>query len=121
MQKTPIRGTTDWRKYDLVLDVPADSISISYGLLLIGPRGKAWLDDLNLDVVTGQVPITGSSQNALRELGSRGAATMPNSPANLGFENGYQTNFGYQTNLSALGALDLALGGTCGGQFGSTR
>ena len=91
MQRRPIRGTTDWRKYELVLDVPGDSIGISFGLLLIGQRAKAWIDDLDFEVVTAKVPITGLSQTALRESGWAGAAmTIPDRPANLGFENGDQ-------------------------------
>ena len=36
MQERKIQGTSDWKKYDIVLDVPADSVNISFGILLAG-------------------------------------------------------------------------------------
>jgi len=116
MEKTPIRGTTDWHKYELVLDVPDDSIGLSYGLLLMGPLGKAWIDDLNLDVVTGEVPITGLSESALREQIRFGTwITTPNGPANPGFESGYQTN------VSTRAGIDCLVGSLSCRQSGNDR
>ena len=82
MRERPIQGTTDWRQYAVVLDIPEDSDSLSFGLLLIGANGKAWIDDVSLEVVTEQVPTTSRSQYT--------AAAVLNRPSNLGFENGYQ-------------------------------
>src|SRR5262249_54842834 len=42
MQDRPIKGTSDWRKQEIVLDVPEDSINIRFGILLIG-KGQAWV------------------------------------------------------------------------------
>ena len=40
MDNRPIRGATDWKKYDVVLDVPRQAVGLSYGLILAG-RGMA--------------------------------------------------------------------------------
>jgi len=50
MQNRPIKGSTSWKKYEIVLDVPANSKAIAYGVLLAGP-GTVWLDDLSFEVV----------------------------------------------------------------------
>ncbi len=41
MQNRPIKGTTDWHRYEVVLDVPAESVAIAFGLLLTSPA-KGW-------------------------------------------------------------------------------
>ncbi|WDF64268.1 hypothetical protein [Flavobacterium sp. KACC 22763] len=58
MQNRPIKGSTDWTKYEVVLFVPKDATSISYGVLLDGP-GKIWFKDVKLEVVDDTVPETG--------------------------------------------------------------
>jgi hypothetical protein len=58
MFNRPIRGSTDWQNYQVVLDVPADASSISFGILLAGP-GKVWLADVKLNVVGPNFPTTG--------------------------------------------------------------
>ena len=57
MQNRPITGTTDWKKYEIVLDVPRNSEGIAFGILLAG-NGGAWVDDLKLEVVDTSVPTT---------------------------------------------------------------
>jgi hypothetical protein len=46
----PITGTTDWKKYEIILDVPQKSEGIFYGLLLHG-TGQAWLQDVKFEIV----------------------------------------------------------------------
>jgi hypothetical protein len=55
-----IFGRRDWQKYELVVDVPKDSLYISVLLSLEG-QGEAWFDDLNVEIVDRSVPLTGSS------------------------------------------------------------
>ena len=74
MQNRPIFGTSDWQKAEIVLDVPPNSASMTFGVLLSGP-GELWLDDVQLDVVGADVPTTDSSRAAQQQ------------PLNLGFEN----------------------------------
>jgi hypothetical protein len=53
----PIRGTSEWRRYDVVLDVPDQALLVSYGMFLNG-RGQAWFDDCSLEVVDKSVRST---------------------------------------------------------------
>ena len=90
MQNRPIRGTSDWTKYDVVLDVPANSVGITFGFLLQG-RGQAWVDDVRFDVVGTDVPSTNTmpapeADSTKAEAQARGWASSPKQPVNLDFE-----------------------------------
>ena len=61
MQQRPIKGTTDWTKYEIVLFVPKDATSFTYGALLDG-TGQIWFKDLKLEVVENTVPETGANK-----------------------------------------------------------
>jgi hypothetical protein len=58
MDKRSIKGTTDWKKYDLVIDVPAEAEAIVFGAFLGGTTGRAWIDDLQLESVGNDTPKT---------------------------------------------------------------
>ncbi len=58
MELRPIRGTTAWQEYEIVLDVPADAHGITFGVMLDG-AGELWIDDVALAVVGGDVATTG--------------------------------------------------------------
>lgn len=75
MQSRPIKGTLDWKEYEIVLDVPDQSRRITFGILLSGP-GQAWLDDFMFEVVTEDVPVTGKANHV-----------PSGKPVGLGFEN----------------------------------
>lgn len=70
-----IKGTTDWKKYEIVLDVPQNSKTINYGALLNG-QGKVWFDNFQLEEVDKSVKVT----NLMK--GNK----LPNKPINLDFE-----------------------------------
>ena len=74
MQDRPIAGTSSWKRYEIVLDVPGEADNISFGILLEGP-GTVWLSDVQFVVVDASVPTTGSGS----------AARRPH-PVNLNFE-----------------------------------
>ncbi len=57
MQDRSIQGSTDWREYEIVLDVPEDSVNIVFGVLIEG-AGQVWVDDFQFDVVDQDVPTT---------------------------------------------------------------
>ena len=57
MQNRPLKGTADWKKYEIVLDVPEASVGIAFGVMLIG-KGQVWVDDLALSLVGKDVPTT---------------------------------------------------------------
>ncbi|MCX6170822.1 MAG: hypothetical protein NTX65_15890 [Ignavibacteriales bacterium] len=75
MQNRSIRGTTAWKKYEIVLDVPAGSKAIAYGVLLSG-KGKIWFDNMKIEEVDKSIPVT----NMTREN------NLPKQPVNLDFE-----------------------------------
>ena len=51
----PIRGSHDWQRYALEMDVPADALTISIGVHLAG-SGQVWLDDVRFEAVGSDVP-----------------------------------------------------------------
>ncbi len=61
MEKRAIKGTKEWKKYEVVLFVPAEATSISYGALLDG-TGQIWFKDVMLEVVDDSVPETGPNK-----------------------------------------------------------
>ena len=75
MQGRAIKGTTEWKKYEIVLDIPSNSKSINYGLLL-GGEGKVWFDSFKLEEVDKSIPVT----NLRKEN------KLPSQPINLDFE-----------------------------------
>ena len=76
MDNRPIQGTTDWNYYTIVLDVPAESATIQFGILLVGP-GDVWVDSFKLEEVDSSVPST----NMLDQ-----PEDLPLEPINLGFD-----------------------------------
>lgn len=57
MDMRPVRGTTGWHRYSLVLDIARDAQHIAFGAMVNG-KGRLWLDDLELQVVEGHIPST---------------------------------------------------------------
>lgn len=57
MQGRAIKGTQDWKRYEVVLDVDSDSREIFLGALLNG-EGQIWMDDIKFEVVDSSVPVT---------------------------------------------------------------
>jgi hypothetical protein len=74
MQDRPIKGTNDWTRVAIVLDVPQEAKALAFGLLLNG-SGRVWMDDLKFEVVGTDVPVTGN-----------GGGSGQNPPQNLDFE-----------------------------------
>lgn len=77
MQDRAPSGTTDWQRFELVLDVPADVgiRDIYYGFLLFG-SGKAWVDNIQFDVVGVDVPVTNRVTAEASEAEEDTAATQ---------------------------------------------
>ena len=83
MEKRSIKGNADWKKYDIVLDVPESSVYITFGALLIG-KGQMWVDDLEFEVVGKDVASTNVLTEEIKiELQKFDA---PEKPVNLDFE-----------------------------------
>lgn len=76
MQNRPIVGSTDWKKYEIVLDVPTNASKISYGALVKG-TGQIWFDNLTFEVVDESIPATGRKTKK---------NDLSNDPSNLDFD-----------------------------------
>ena len=74
MTDRQIKGTTAWKKYTIVLDVPPTSTLIAFGALLNG-TGQLWFDEIKFEIVSKKVPTTDKKRIATGE-----------GPENLGFE-----------------------------------
>jgi hypothetical protein len=57
MYRRGVHGTTEWRAYAVVLDVPDAATGIAFGALLSGD-GTLWVDDLTFEVVGKDIPTT---------------------------------------------------------------
>lgn len=76
MENRPIKGTEAWRTCDVILDVPQDATSISFGILLSG-AGEVWMNDVAFEEVGNDAPVTTAMPVQTPALPSR--------PANLKF------------------------------------
>ena len=90
MMDRAVTGTTDWKRYEVVLDVPAAAITINFGTILDG-KGQVWVDDLNLEVVSSDVATTNqlSPEQMSRDNPNRNPVKLDlKQGVNLDFENG---------------------------------
>lgn len=62
----PVSGTTQWKRYDVVLDVPSDAVDIAFGYNLKGD-GTAWARAFKLEPVGTDVPAPDSTGSALSD------------------------------------------------------
>ena len=74
MQDRPVKGTTGWRSYEVVLEVAPEATSVNLGILLSGP-GTVWINGIKFEEVGGNFPTTNLKDRA------------PKEPANLNFDN----------------------------------
>jgi hypothetical protein len=81
MQKRPIKGTSDWAKYEIVLDVPERAQEIAFGILLSG-QGQVWLDDVQFEIVGKDTATTAVMAVSPAPASSETSAQ----PINLNFE-----------------------------------
>lgn len=75
MSNRPIKGTTNWNRYSIVLDVPEKSAVISFGINLAG-QGTVWSDQFTFEEVDENTPTT--------NLEIQGE--LQDEPVNLSFE-----------------------------------
>lgn len=73
MDDRPVTGDSEWRRYEIVLDVAPDSVAVAFGFFLFG-GGQVWADDFKLERVPGSVPVTGNASQQARN------------PTNLSFD-----------------------------------
>jgi hypothetical protein len=58
MQNRPLKGTSDWTRYSVVLDASQNAQAVSFGTLMTG-KGQLWIRDWSLEVVGPEVAVTG--------------------------------------------------------------
>jgi hypothetical protein len=75
MYDRAIRGTTDWKKYEIVLDVSSKASNLAYGVLLNG-TGQVWFENLKFEVVDGSISSTDVKSKLIE----------PSEPTNLDFQ-----------------------------------
>jgi hypothetical protein len=73
MDDRPITGTTDWARYEIVLNVPSNSVDVAFGFLLT-QSGKVWGSNFKLEKADTSIPVT-----------SHAPAMLPKEPRNLDF------------------------------------
>lgn len=74
MDSRPINGTSDWKRYEVVLDVPQTTTNIAFGFFLWG-SGTLWADAFKLERVDASVAVTAPDNGARYD-----------EPRNLNFE-----------------------------------
>lgn len=91
MANRALKGTSDWKKYELTLDVPTSTIYVAFGVMVIG-NGEAWVDDFQFETV-GQDVVTTNMLTAeqMKEQDPRPVIKHPLQPVNLNFEEGVLT------------------------------
>lgn len=75
MSNRPIKGTTNWNRYSIVLDVPEKSAVISFGINLVG-QGTVWSDQFTFEEVDENTPTTNLEIHG----------ELQDEPVNLSFE-----------------------------------
>lgn len=76
MMERPVRGSTDWSPHLVSIDLPEQTAKVVFGALLVG-EGEVWVDKLSLQ---GAGP-----ERAIEQLRQK-IRSLPDKPANLGFE-----------------------------------
>jgi hypothetical protein len=88
MDSRRIRGTKDWQKGEIVLDVSEKAQVIVFGVLLAA-NGKVWVDDFAIETVGKDVPSTNMFDKEQKAaMGFQLGAPLP---ANVDFEEGIGT------------------------------
>jgi hypothetical protein len=88
MEDRAIKGTTDWKKYQVVLDVPANATRIAFGALLAG-TGQIWFDNVKFEIVDKSIPATQASEEidaGKMEKKLYNSFAVSREPGNLNFE-----------------------------------
>jgi hypothetical protein len=76
MQDRAIKGTSDWTKCEIILDVPEESGTLNFGVLMAG-TGKVWFDNISFEIMDNATPKVSKDSDTI---------TVPEKPENLDFE-----------------------------------
>lgn len=89
MDNRPVTGTTEWKKYEITLEVPEATINIAFGAFVI-KQGQTWVDDFQFEVAGPEAATTNmlTPEQMNKEHNLDAPANLPKQPANLDFEEG---------------------------------
>ena len=111
MQDRGIVGTRDWQKYEIVLDVPTESVEIAFGAHLSG-GGTLWIDDVQFQGVNDHVPVTGpgtvASVPRAKNLDFENARVPPEEALRDGQRSQIEANVPLPVDFNGILARDLA-------------
>ena len=62
MNERAIKGSTNWKQYSIVLDVPENADKMAFGVLIKG-TGKVRFDNFDFKVVDNKTPVTNMEVN----------------------------------------------------------
>ncbi len=87
MGNRAVKGTSEWKKYEITLDVPENAINIGFGAFVAG-KGQAWVDDFLFEVVGKDVASTNmlTPEQQKEEQGMGQPREYPRQAINLDFE-----------------------------------
>lgn len=51
MEDRPIKGNTEWKTYEIILDVPNNAAKMVYGVFVNG-TGQIWFDDFTFEILS---------------------------------------------------------------------
>jgi hypothetical protein len=101
MEDRPVNGNTDWKEYQVVLDIPEKSTELTFGFMLAG-KGKVWGGDFSLTPVGKDVALTGKPSAALAYLNAK-KKPFVDAPQNLDLsmsKNGTLEGWGLETRCN---------------------
>ncbi len=75
MQNRPLKGTSDWTSYSVVLDASSNAKGVFFGTLMSG-KGQLWISDWRLEIVGPDVPTTALTVASQPVAGPAGPANL---------------------------------------------
>jgi hypothetical protein len=66
MERSLIKGSGDWQRREIVLDVPHEAMTIIFGVLLDG-KGTVWADDFQLEKVQSDAHSTNMAESVAQQ------------------------------------------------------
>lgn len=72
MHDRPIKGNSDWTKCEIILNVPKESSTLNFGVLLDG-TGQVWFDRISFEILGDITDVVTNNK-------------IPEKPSNLDFE-----------------------------------
>ena len=80
-----VEGTLDWTPRDIVIDIPAEGVTILLGAMITGD-GTIWVDDLSFEEVPADVDLTTDSEPVVTDAPYERPPGVFPAPTNLDFE-----------------------------------